>query len=181
MSNRLRGPLGIVACTAALVFVLAACGSSGGSKSGGSKETSTTTKAKTSSSGGSALPGCKAGAPDPGTKASKQKMSVDPCEGLTAGQTVKVYASGFTPGKTVGINQCSTKTDDTGSGCDLEHLKTFTIGPDGTGSGDYPVAKGPFGKDNVVCTPPTQCLLSVGELAAGDVERADPVNINFAG
>jgi len=164
-----------------LVLVLAACGSSGGSKSGDSSSTSSTTKAKSSSVDESSLKGCKAGAPDPGTKASKPRMSVDPCANLATGQTVKVYAVGFTPGKTVGINQCSTQTDDTGSGCNLEGLKTFTIGSDGSGSADYPVIKGPFGKDNVTCSPPTQCLLSVGELAAGDVERADGVDINFAG
>ncbi len=169
----------LIAGAAALALVLAACGSSGGSKSSppATKATTTTTKAAVDES---SLSGCKAGAPDPGTKASKMRMSVDPCQGLTEGQMIKVSAVGFTSGKTVGINECSNKTDDSGSGCDLEGLKTFVIGADGTGSMDFAVKKGPFGKDAVVCSPPTQCLISVGELVAGDAERADGVDINFA-
>jgi hypothetical protein len=164
-----------------LTLALAACGSSGGSKSDSGDGSSTSSTTKSSKVDESSLKGCKAGAPDPGTEASKQRMSVDPCENLTNGQMVTVYVVGFTAGKVVGINQCSTETDDTGSGCNLEGLKTLTVGADGTGTAQYPVIKGPFGKDNVVCAPPTQCLLSIGELAAGDVERADAVDINFAG
>jgi Neocarzinostatin family len=167
----------LVAGLGVLTLALAACGSSSSSTSDTKPKATTTTTADVEAS----LVGCKAGPPDPGTKASTPRMSVDPCEGLTDQQTVTVYAAGFTAGKTVGINQCSTETDDTGSGCNLEGLKTMKIGADGTASSDYTVVKGPFGKDNVVCSPPTQCLLSVGELAAGDVERADAVDINFAG
>lgn len=175
MSRQIR----LIAVLGALVLVVAACGSSSGSKSSDSNGTTTTTKAKGVDE--SSLTGCKAGPPDPGSKASTARMSVDPCENLTDGQSVKVSAVGFTAGKTVGITECSTETDDTGSGCNLEGLITFTIAADGSGSANFPVKKGPFGKDNVVCAPPTQCLLSVGELAAGDVERADGVDINFAG
>ncbi len=169
----------LIAVLAVLALVAAACGSDGSKSSDSKGSTTTTTKAKGVDE--SSLTGCKAAAPDPGTEASTPRMSVDPCEGLTDGQSVKVSAVGFTAGKTVGITECSTETDDTGSGCNLEGLITFTIGADGSGSADFPVKKGPFGKDNVVCAPPTQCLLSVGELAAGDVERADGVDINFAG
>ena len=164
----------LLAIAGVLALVGAACSSSGSSK------TSSTTKATTSTTkaAASTLPGCQ---PEKTDKPSKQLESVDPCTGLTDGQTVKVSVSNFTAGKTVGINQCSSQTDDTGSGCDLEGLQTMTIGADGTASASFAVKKGPFGKDNVVCTPPTQCLISVGELAAGDVERADTVNITFAG
>jgi hypothetical protein len=180
MTKYMRPLLRLVAVVGVLVLALAACSSDDkkSDDSGGSSSTSSTTKAKGVDE--SSLTGCKAGEPDPGTEASKSRMSVDPCENLTNGQMVKVSVVGFTAGKTVGINQCSTETDDTGSGCNLEGLKTFEIGADGSGSMDYAVIKGPFGKDNVVCAPPTQCLLSVGELAAGDVERADGVDINFA-
>jgi hypothetical protein len=158
---------------AVLALVLAACGSS----DSGSGDT-TTTKAKTSSSTAkkSALPGCQNEKPD---KPVPQSASVDPCKPLTDGQTVKVYVAGFTPGLTVGINECSTETDDSGSGCDLEGLSTMQIGADGTASADFVVKKGPFGKDQVTCTPPTQCLISVGELAAGEVERAPDVYLTF--
>ena len=174
MTTRIR----LIAVLGALTLVVAACGSSSGSKSSDSKDTTTTTT-KAKGVDESSLTGCKAGPPDPGSEASKQRMSVDPCKDLTDGQTVKVSAVGFTAGLTVGITECSTETDDTGSGCDLEGLKTFTIDSSGGGSLDYPVKKGPFGKDQVTCSPPTQCLLSVGVLGAG--ERADGVDISFAG
>src|SRR3954451_1193734 len=167
----------LLAITSVLALALAACSSdsSSGKSSSDTKASTTTTKAKAAASN---LPGCQ---PEPTDKPSKQLESVDPCTGLTDGQMVKVSVANFTAGKTVGINECSSETDDTGSGCDLEGLQTMTIGADGTASASFPVKKGPFGKDNVVCNPPTQCLISVGELAAGDVERADTVNITFAG
>lgn len=164
----------------ALVLMLTACGSSGGSKAAPDTKPKETTTKPASSVDESSLVGCKAGAPDPGSEASKARMSVDPCKDLTDGQVLKVYAAGFTAGKKLGITECSTKTDDTGSGCALDALVLLTIGADGSGSADFPVKKGPFGKDLVTCSAPTQCLLSVGELAAGDVERADGVDITFA-
>ena len=158
-------------------LVLAACGSDGSSKSSSdTKATSTTVKETTTTTAKPAGPGCPNEKPD---KPKPQVASVDPCKGLTDGQTVKVYVAGFTAGKSVGINECSTATDDTGSGCDLGGLKLMTIGADGTASSDFVVKKGPFGKDNVVCAAPTQCLISVGELAAGDVERSPDVFLTF--
>jgi len=170
----------LAAVLGALVLALAACSSDDDDSSPDTTakaDTTTTTAAAVDES----LVGCAADPPESGEAASEQRMSVDPCADLTDGQTVTVYAAGFSPGLTVGINQCSTETDDTGSGCNLGGLKTMEIGDDGTASSEYIVIKGPFGADEVVCEPPTQCLLSVGELAAGEVERADGVDINFAG
>lgn len=50
---------------------------------------------------------------------------------------------------------------------------------DGTASSDFAVKKGPFGKDQVVCTAPPPCFISVDELAAGDVERSPDVFLTF--
>ncbi len=159
----------LLAVVAVAGLALAACSSSGSSKtSSTTKKETTTTKA--------AGPGCPNEKPD---KPKPQIASVDPCKDLAEGQTVKVYVAGFTAGKQVGINECSTKTDQTGSGCDLDGLKIMQIGADGTASSDFVVKKGPFGKDAVVCTAPTQCLISVGELAAGDVERSPDVFLTF--
>jgi hypothetical protein len=149
-----------VCLLAVLALVLAAC-SSGSSSS----KKKTTTKPN----------------PCAATGTSKQKLTVTPCQALTDGQTVKVVVSGFTTGKTVGTNECSEKTNDTGSGCDLGAIKPLPIDSKGGGSVDFTVKKGPFGQDNVKCGAPDQCLISVGELVnTAGAERTDTVNVNFA-
>jgi len=90
--------------------------------------------------------------------------------------------SGFTAGKTVGINECSDQGDATGAGdCNLAGIKTITIGADGTGTFDaFPVLQGPFGENNRVCGEPDPCVISVGELTAEpDAERSNSVEITF--
>ena len=132
----------LIGAAAALALVLRGMREQRGMKSSppATKATTTTTPLGVDES---SLTGCKAPAPDPGEKASEPRMSVDPCENLAEGQMVKVSVVGFTAGKTVGINECSDKTDDTGSGCDLEGLKTFDIGKDGTGSMELRGQEGP--------------------------------------
>jgi hypothetical protein len=117
------------------------------------------------------------------TTEAKQKGMATPNTNLRDGQTVQVSVTGFTAGKKIAINECSTKTDDTGSGCDLARLSEgqMTVGADGTATKDFVVKVGPFGKDNVLCTAPgTECILSVGELAAGNVERTGDIKLSFA-
>jgi hypothetical protein len=106
-------------------------------------------------------------------------MTVDPCDGLTDGQVVKVYGSDFTPGKTVGVTLCSADTNDAGDGCDLGAIKTGTIGDGGSVTIDFPVKEVLASKAPVNCGT-TVCVLSVGELVAADAERADSVEIKFA-
>jgi Neocarzinostatin family len=152
---------------AALALLGAACGGDDDDSTAATTPTTPATEATTSTS-----------APP-----SPYKLTVTPTDGLTDGQAVTVSVSGFTAGKTVGINQCSDQTDDTGSGCDLGGIKTMTIGPDGTATAQFNVKVGPFGADQVMCTAAgTQCLISVGELTAeANAERSDTVNLNFAG
>jgi hypothetical protein len=154
----------LLAVLAVGALVLGACGSD---DSGSAAGDTTTAPAETTTS-------APAAAGPTGT--------ATPSEGLHDGDVVKVEVSGFTPGLTVGINECSTETDDTGSGCDLGGIGLMDIGDDGTASADFTVKVGPFGADDVVCTDPgTQCILSVGELAAGDVERSGDIELSFAG
>ena len=93
--------------------------------------------------------------------------------------------SGFKPGLQLGINECATTTDDSGSGCDLGAIKIITSAPDGTGSAMFNVKVGPFGADKIVCTAlkaPEHCLISVGELTAEpDAQRSNDVPLQFAG
>jgi hypothetical protein len=113
------------------------------------------------------------------------KLTVTPSTGLTNGQAVTVAVSGFTAGKTLGINECSSTTDDSGSGCDLGGIKQIKVGADGTASTTFNVKVGPFGADKVVCTSlqaPDTCLLSAGELIADPkAQRSNTIDIKFAG
>jgi Neocarzinostatin family len=152
----------------ALVALLGACGSS--DKKSEAPQTTPTTAAPAETT---------TTAPPP----NPHKATATPTTNLTNGQKVTVSVSGFTAGKTLGINECATTTDDTGSGCDLGNIQQIKVGADGTASGSINVSVGPFGADKVVCTDlkePEYCLLSVGELAAGDVERSDDIKITFA-
>jgi hypothetical protein len=144
-----------------LVLVLAACGSSGGSKTGGGgSSTSSTTKAK-----------------------AKPTATATPTTNLTNGATVTVSVKGFTAGKTLGINECAQagQAEVGQDDCALDAIKTLTVGADGTGTGTTTVTSGPVGKNAHMCgTPDVRCFLSVGELVAGEAERADDVDITFA-
>jgi hypothetical protein len=141
------------------MFVLAACSSGGSDKK--SSDTTTTKK-----------------------ESSKPTASGEPTTDLADGATVTVNVKGFTAGKYLGINECAqTGTAEVGQDdCDLAGIKTITVGSDGTGTGTTVVKKSAIGKNAHVCGGDTRCFLSVGELVdSPDVERAEDVNITFAG
>jgi Neocarzinostatin family len=156
----------------AFVAVLGACGSS--SKPAAAPETTPTTAAPPSTAATTTT-----------VPANPYKATATPTTGLTDGQAVTVKISGFKPGLQLGINECSTTTDDSGSGCDLGGITIITSAADGTGSATVHVKAGPFGADKVVCSAlqePEHCLLSVGELTAdANAERSNDVPISFAG
>jgi hypothetical protein len=160
----------LVALVAVVALGAAACSSDSDSDSKSSDST-TTTKAKSETT---STPGCKST-----DDTSTQRMTVDPCDGLTDGQVVKVYGTKFTPDKTVGVTLCAAETNDAGDGCDLSAIKTGTVGADGSVTIDFPVKKVLASKAPVDCGTEV-CVLSVGELVAADAERADAVEIKFA-
>ena len=115
---------------------------------------------------------------------SPYKATVTPSENLTDGQDVTITVSDFTAGKTLGLNECAEQEGDPEVGaedCALDHLATLTVGADGTGTGTTKAYAKDIGSAKHDCTASdTRCFFSVGELAEGDVERADDVNITFA-
>ncbi len=156
----------------ALVAALSGCGSS-------SKPAANPTPATTPPTSAPAATTTTTSPPNP------YKASATPTTGLKDGDTVTVTISGFKPGLTLGINECSTTTDNSGSGCDLGGIKIIKSGADGGGTAPFKVKAGPFGKDKIVCTKlkaPEHCLLSVGELSADPkAERSNDVPLVFAG
>lgn len=156
----------------ALVAVVAGCSSSDKPSASTTPETTPTTPPPASTTTTTA-------------PASPYKATATPTTGLKDGQAVTVKISGFKPGLQLGINECATTTDDSGSGCDLGGIKIITSAADGTGSAVFNVKVGPFGADKIVCTalkPPEHCLISVGELTADpNAQRSNDVPLQFAG
>jgi len=153
----------------AVVLLLAGCGSSS-KKSSPPATTPPRTEAPSTTS--------MTAAPSP------YKATATPTTGLKDGDKITVTVSGFKPNLTLGINECSTKTDNTGSGCDLTGIQTIKTGADGSATGSITIKVGPFGKDKVVCTQvkaPDYCLISVGELSADpNAERSNDIKLSFA-
>ncbi len=152
----------LVACSGALVLVLAACGSD-------DKKTDTPPKT------------------DPPTTTTEAKSTLiataEPTTDLAAGTTVTVKVAGFTAGKTLGINECAQAGEaEVGQAdCDIGAIKVLTVGADGTGEGTIAVSKGPIGQNAHLCgTPDVRCFLSVGELIEGESERAEDIDLTFA-
>jgi Neocarzinostatin family len=154
---RLAGTLAL------LTLLLAACSSS--------KKSSTTTTAKPPQQAATTTTAA----------AAKQSMTVLPHTGLKDGQVVHVVGKGFTAGASRGVIECADKGAQTSGGdCDLGGIKTATVAADGTVTIDFPVKKGPFGSNNIVCSATVKCLLSLNDLTALPKELATE-NILFAG
>ena len=100
--------------------------------------------------------------------------TVSPDTGLTNGQTVTVSWTGFTPGKTINIVQCSNRTPGDASACDLEHGKILQPDPTGSGSLAMEIVTGPVGSG--VCdatTPNCQIVFNDGGSLDPNAERPD--------
>ncbi len=105
--------------------------------------------------------------------------TVTPATGLVSGQTVTVEWSGFTPGKTINIVQCSNHTAGDASACDLKHGKI--LHPDPTGSGSLPleIVVGPVG--NGACDAShSKCQIVFNDGGSLDPAASVRVSISFA-
>jgi hypothetical protein len=153
---------------AALVSVgalaLAGCSSGGGSKSSTSS-TSPEASAATTTTGA----------------ASAQSVTITPSTGLTDGQTVQVVGKGYSAGKMYGLTECANKGQSTTAGdCDLRTIKVATADSSGTVTAQYTVAKGPFGSNNIVCTNPPGCIVSVADAGSANPTDVADATIAFA-
>lgn len=136
-ARRWRPPVLGVAASLAMVFALAACGSSTPS----SKSTTSTSPA-----------------------ASKPSLTVSPSTGLSSGQTVKVSATGFKPKESLVVIECANVGKNTGPGdCNLPKAKYLKSDSSGSLTAQLQVTKGPFGSKHIVCKTSTSCLVSVAQ------------------
>jgi hypothetical protein len=144
------------------LVVLAGCG--GGSKKASS--TTTTTAATTTTTAATAP---------------SQSVTITPSTGLTDAQSVQVVGKGYTAGKTYGLTECADKGAGTGAGdCNLRGIKVATADATGTVTTTFPVAKGPFGSNNIVCSAQQACIVSVATAGSANPSEVATATITFA-
>jgi neocarzinostatin family protein len=160
MTNRAR--LGQCLMVPAVVLLtVAACGGSSSPSGGGN--TPTPTPAATTPAGPT------------------QTMTITPHKGLHDGQKVTVVGKGFTAGKTYGVTECADKGAATGAGdCNLGGIKGGVADATGTVTVTFPVAKGPFGANHIVCTKPPGCIVSVATAGSAAPDEVAAAKIKFA-
>jgi hypothetical protein len=168
-----------IAVVVILAAVLAACGGDDDDNTANSNST-TTAAASTDTTATPTLPSTTTTTSPP----SAYNASATPTEGLTDGATVTVNVSNFKAGLTLGINECAQQGDDQvgAEDCALDHIKTLTVGADGTGTGTTQVYMKNIGSAGHDCTQAdTRCFLSVGELTdSPDAQRSDDIDLKFA-
>jgi len=109
-----------------------------------------------------------------------QTETITPDTGLTDGQVVTVIGKGFTPGAQVSLTECADKgTATTADDCNLDGVKIATAGPTGTVTAQFPVAKGPFGGNHIVCSASQKCLVSIANAGAGSGTEVATRDISF--
>jgi hypothetical protein len=100
-------------------------------------------------------------------------VTVKPSRHLHDGQTVSVSARGFGPDQSLIIIECVDLGKRTGqSSCDIGSLTAIVIGPDGTGSGQFTVRKGPIGSERLSCTDQHPCIVSVSQATLNPTQTA---------
>ena len=156
------------AFTALIPLGLAACGSSSKSSTATTAAPATTAAATTATSGSTS------------STAPAQTVTITPSTGLTDGQVVHIVGKGYTPGKQMGVTECADKGNATGAGdCNLRGIKVATPDSSGTVTIDYPVVKGPFGSNSVVCSASLKCLVSVATAGSANPDEVATANISF--
>ncbi|MGO9559184.1 MAG: neocarzinostatin apoprotein domain-containing protein [Acidimicrobiales bacterium] len=138
----------------ALACLLAAC--SGGSSASNSSTTTTPTSSSPTST-------VKAG----------QHLTITPATGLKSSQTVRLSASGFSPGEALVVTECANKVRATTEGdCNVGSLKSVTSNSSGDVSTTFTVLKGPFGTNHIVCSTPTACVVAVTQATPNPTQDA---------
>jgi len=151
------------------LLLLGACSSSSSKSSppttAAAAVTTTTTAATTTTAGGPA-----------------PAVTVTPATGLKDGQIVQVVGKNYDPGKQYGLTECANKgAGTTANDCNLRGIKVAVADSTGTVTDAYPVAKGPFGGNNIVCTTPPGCIISVADAGSANPTKVGLATIAFAG
>lgn len=127
-----------------------------------------------------AEPGTRVTLPTASTLAPRDlSASVAPETGLVNRQTVTVAWSGFTPGNTINIVQCSNRIPGDATACDLENGKLLQPNPTGTGSLELLIVTGPVGS-GVCDSDHPDCQIVINDGGSLDPAASVRISIDFA-
>jgi hypothetical protein len=127
-----------------------------------------------------AEPGTTRTLPTAPTQPARQlQAKVTPSQGLTNGQTVTVSWSGFTPGNTINIVQCSNRTAGDASACDLKSGKILQPNPTGSGSLEMQMVTGPVGT-GICDADHSDCQVVFNDGGSLDPSASVRISISFA-
>jgi dienelactone hydrolase len=112
------------------------------------------------------------------TPAANRSAVASQTMGLRHGQTVTVSWTGFLPGKTVNIVQCTGKGDGGTATCDLLHGRILQ--PDPTGEGSLPLTIQVGTVANGVCDATHPCSILVNDAGLQQPEATIYIPITFA-
>jgi dienelactone hydrolase len=105
--------------------------------------------------------------------------TVTPRTGLTNGQVVTVKWSGYTPGATINIVQCSSHVPGDAAACDIKAGKILQPNPTGSGSLPLDIVVGPVGTGICDATHPA-CDVVVNDGGSLDPAASLRIRIKFA-
>ena len=104
---------------------------------------------------------------------------VEPSGGLVNGQTVTVNWSGYLPGQSVNIVQCSQGALRDSTACDFTHAKILHPNPSGDGSVEMVIIAGPVGTG--VCDATVDdCVIAVNDSGILEPDATIRIPISFA-
>lgn len=104
--------------------------------------------------------------------------TVTPRKNLRNGQAVLVKWSGYTPGKSINIVQCSSHVNGDSAACDLQTGYILQPDPTGEGSIELPIVVGPVGTG--VCDAQHECDVVVNDGGSLDPDASVRITIRFA-
>ncbi len=107
------------------------------------------------------------------------QATATPHDGLVDGQSVTVTWSGYTPGKTVNVVQCSERVGTDATACDLKHGAILHPDPTGSGSVAITVVTGAVGT-GVCDAAHSQCVIVVNDGGSLEPTASVRVPISFA-
>ncbi len=109
-----------------------------------------------------------------------REVAAEPTTGLTGGQQVTVTWSGFLPGGTINVVQCSQGGTEGSGACDLTTGVLLRADPTGAGSVELTIVAGPVGDGQ--CGPETtDCVIIVNDSGLADPAATIRIPLTFAG
>jgi dienelactone hydrolase len=107
--------------------------------------------------------------------------TVTPTSGLSDGQAVTVSWSGYAPGQSVNVLECSHNPPSAAGDCDLTGAVLLHPDPTGSGTVSLVVHTGAVGSSGGTCDATHSCVIAVNQGGSTDAASTVTVGVTFAG